>query len=141
MTDEKNGHTFTANLFDEIRRTGTIYGRDAVFEEKEKDDDALPADEFTFPEFVETIARAGYQRFGKKDDVPAVSANLLSAYKSGAGADIGGDDDAEELSIADCMVKGATNVVESINNPNAHRKAATSKHTTGGKAVGQNRKK
>lgn len=53
------------------------------------------------------------------------------------------DDEVAEsdMSIVDCMVRGSTNVVESISNPNAHRKAAQSKHTSGGKLAAQNRKK
>ena len=120
-----------------MRTRGTIFGREAFFLEKDKDDEPLPSDEFTFPEFVEAIARAGFYRFGKKED-----GNTLHVTSTSKPAEHNtGDEEAEtESSVVDCMVRGATNVVESITNPNAHRKVATSKNA-GGKSSGQNRKK
>ena len=137
MTDEKSTSTFTFHLFEEVRNRGTIFGREAAFLESDKDDEPLPSDEFTFPEFVEAICRAGFYRFGKKDDINALTAPSLTKSTDHNT----GEEDAEvENSVVDCLVRGATNVVESISNPNAHRKAAQSKNA-GGKSTGQNRKK
>jgi len=61
-----------------------------------------------------------------------------NAVDTATGEEEVGDGD---MSIVDCMVRGSTNVVESISNPNAHRKAAQSKFASGGKLTGQNRKK
>lgn len=157
LTDEKNSCNFTTQLFEDVCKTGTIFGREAVFEERGKDDDPLPVEEFTFPEFVEAIARAGYQRFVKKDESnniippkPTTSLTSLhftltdptSASGGGGGGGGGGEEEGEnELSVVDCMVRGAVHVVESISNPNAHRKVVQSKHAGGGKMGGANRKK
>ena len=107
LTDEKQSTSKLAKqLYDEVRFNGSIYGREVSLS-ADKDDHLLD-NEFTFPEFLEALAYAGVYRFYKKEEKPNSAGEVQDSKLT--------------KTMAGCMLKGVTNVVESIANPNAHRK-------------------
>jgi len=87
------------NTLFELAQKGLIYGREGpkgggavtMF------GDPLPADEFTYPEFVDMSARAGYYKW-KQLTIPEP-----------------GQDDQYVLTVKDCLVKGIVAVVAMLN--------------------------
>lgn len=107
-------------------RLGTLYGR----EPEDPEDEPLDIDEFTFNEFVEAIARAGFYRFNGKTlrEVIAMSESVPgSTTNTAVTTDPDDELDRDEeypMTPIECMLRAVTHVLESAVDPHAHRKPA-----------------
>jgi hypothetical protein len=77
LVSNNTDHTLTKRLLDECRE-GTIYGRYVDMDPSEIAD--YPDSEFTVPEFIEVVCRAGYYHFSKNPQTLPQSANSNDAF-------------------------------------------------------------
>lgn len=107
------------SLYDQVRRS-TIFGNDA-----------LPAagapTEVSFPEYVEIVARAGFQRFYDADPENGADAEASEAGNSADGASL------ISSNIVSCLVAGAKAVVDKNNSATAAKAPATASKGKGRK--------